>query len=82
MTTQSGNTARRPSGGRLSPRRLQVATLVAEGKQSKEIAEILGLSPGTIKQYLHDIYRHLGIANRAELASWETNRQRDYDPPK
>ena len=56
--------------------------LVAEGMHSKEIATLLGITVGSVKQYLSIIYRKLGLPNRAALATWETNRQRDYDPPK
>jgi two-component system nitrate/nitrite response regulator NarP len=35
---------------------------------NKEIAHELHLSEGTIKEYLHRIFRKLGTKNRTELA--------------
>lgn len=54
----------------LSPRRKQLATLVSEGQQNKEIAYTLGLTEGTVKVYLSDLFAALGVPNRAALAAW------------
>lgn len=43
--------------------------LVAEGKSSKEIAPIVGLSHGTVDQYLSRATVILGARNRASAAS-------------
>jgi len=42
--------------------------LVSQSKLNKEIAHELHLSEGTIKEYLHRIFRKLGTKNRTELA--------------
>ncbi len=52
----------------LSFRERQIVLLVREAKANKEIAAELCLSEGTIKEYLHHIFRKLGVRNRTELA--------------
>jgi two-component system nitrate/nitrite response regulator NarL len=51
----------------LSPRELQVAEGAAQGQSNKEIANRLGLSEHTIKNYLIRIFEKLGVSNRFEL---------------
>jgi DNA-binding NarL/FixJ family response regulator len=60
----------RPKSKTLTVREQQVIDLVAEGKLNKEIGHILHLSEGTIKEYLHKIFRKVGVTNRTELAIW------------
>ena len=50
-----------PFGGKLSPQLLKVALLMAKGYQTPQIAELLKLSPNTIKVYRADVGRRLGI---------------------
>jgi two-component system nitrate/nitrite response regulator NarL len=52
----------------LSPREQQVIGLVAQAKPNKIIAYELGLSEGTIKEYLYRIFRKVEVSNRTELA--------------
>lgn len=51
----------------LSPRELQVAALIKQGKSSKDIAQILNLSIGTVNSYRNSIREKLN------LVSSETN---------
>ena len=53
---------------RLSRRRRQVALLFAAGATQGEVAEALRLSPSTVNNYLVDVYRALGVADKAALA--------------
>jgi DNA-binding NarL/FixJ family response regulator len=55
----------------LSVRETQVADLIQQAKSNKEIAYELGLTTGTVKEYLFHIFRKLGISNRTELALWK-----------
>lgn len=59
--------ARREGRHLLTPRQLQVAEGAARGARNDELAEVLGLAPGTIKVHLRHIYKTLGIRGRAEL---------------
>ncbi|MHA6332818.1 response regulator [Qipengyuania sp. CAU 1752] len=52
----------------LSRRERQIADRVAQGARNREIAETLGMSEGTVKVYLYNVYRKLGIRTRTELA--------------
>jgi len=52
----------------LTVRETAVAKLIAKGLRNRQIGEELGMTEGTIKVYLHNIYRKLGLANRTELA--------------
>ena len=46
----------------------QVAALVAEGMTNGEIAKLLFVSPGTVKNHLPHIFSKLGVERRTELA--------------
>lgn len=51
----------------LSKREEDVVELLVDGMQNREIAQMLGLSEHTVKNYLFRIYDKLGISTRSEL---------------
>lgn len=51
----------------LSKREMEVVRSLAEGLTNREIAEQLGLSQHTIKNYLFRVFDKLGVSNRLEL---------------
>jgi DNA-binding CsgD family transcriptional regulator len=53
----------------LSPRELEVLSLVAEGRTNHEIAERLVLSEHTVNRHVANILRKLGLPSRAAAAS-------------
>jgi len=48
----------------LAPRELQVASLIKEGKTTKEIAEFLNVTPSAVNICRHRIRHKLGLNNR------------------
>jgi len=50
----------------LSERERAVLRLAEEGRSNKEIADTLALSPGTVRNYLHEAAQKLDAANRVE----------------
>lgn len=52
----------------LSDRERAALRLAETGKSSKEIARVLGISPGTVRNYLHEAMQKLGVNNRIEAA--------------
>jgi DNA-binding NarL/FixJ family response regulator len=51
----------------LTPRERQVALLVTRGLSNKDVARELGLSEGTVKIHVHNIFQKLGAKNRYGL---------------
>jgi DNA-binding CsgD family transcriptional regulator len=52
----------------LTPQQASLVVCVYSGMRNKEIGAAMGLSEGTVKQYLSRIYEQTGIAGRTELA--------------
>ncbi|WP_376099879.1 LuxR C-terminal-related transcriptional regulator [Roseomonas sp. CCTCC AB2023176] len=58
-----------PAGGpALSPRQREVQSLLARGLSNREIAERLGITPGTAKLHVSAVLKRLGAANRTQAA--------------
>ena len=55
----------------LSPREVEVLSLVVAGKATPEIAATLFVSPRTVQTHLTNVYGKLGVVNRAEAVAWE-----------
>ena len=57
----------------LTDRQLQIMRLIADGCTSREIADVLGLSPGTISSHKVAIYRKLKVDSAASAVRrcWE-----------
>jgi len=51
----------------LTRREHQVALLVGRGLSNKEVARGLGISDGTVKLHVHNIFQKLGARNRYGL---------------
>jgi len=52
---------------RLTDRETEIVRLVALGKTNAEVAERLGITEGTVKTHLNNVFKKLGLRNRAEL---------------
>ncbi len=63
------------SGGEpLTPRELEILKLVAEGRTSNEIADLLVLSVKTVERHRADILHRLGVRDRVELTRYAIRR--------
>jgi DNA-binding NarL/FixJ family response regulator len=49
---------------RLTPRQWQLLDLLAAGHTNAQIARRLGVSEGTVRTHLENIYRRLNVTNR------------------
>ena len=70
--TTIGAGSRRATAPRsgLTARELDVLRLLAAGRTNAEIAEALFVSLATARTHVANIYRKLGVANRAEAADY------------
>jgi ATP/maltotriose-dependent transcriptional regulator MalT len=66
---RSREAARSVGPSALSPRELEVATLVAAGKRNRDVAAALFVSEKTVESHLARIYDKLGVRSRAALAA-------------
>lgn len=59
----------------LSPRQQEIMQLLAQGLSNKEIANILGITEGTIRVHLSAIFKAIKVSNRTEATLWYLLRQ-------
>jgi DNA-binding NarL/FixJ family response regulator len=59
----------------LTPRELEVLKLVAEGRSSREIAELLVVSIKTVERHRADILHRLGLRDRVDLTRYAIRRR-------
>jgi DNA-binding CsgD family transcriptional regulator len=58
----------RPPASHISPREREVLSLVVAGRSNREIAEVLFISPYTVKSHMTSLLTKLDAENRAQLA--------------
>jgi DNA-binding CsgD family transcriptional regulator/Tfp pilus assembly protein PilF len=66
--------ATRQAFGGLTAREREVAALVAQGKTSREIADLLVVSERTAEGHVSNILGRLGFTSRAQIAAWVVER--------
>lgn len=54
----------------LSYREGEVAALITQGLRNREISDQLGLSPNSIKSYVRNAYRKMGVESRSQAVLW------------
>ncbi len=54
----------------LTPKEIQVATLVWEGLTNREISKLMGTTEQVIKNHLRSIFDKIGVWSRLELAMY------------
>jgi DNA-binding NarL/FixJ family response regulator len=62
----------------LSPQEVDLLAGVVRGLSNREIAELMSLSPNTVKSYIRSAYRKIGVTTRSQAVSWCI--QRGFDP--
>ena len=67
--------ATRPSGLKmempsLTPQEIRILNLITEGLDNNTIAEILSVSPNTVKTHVSNIFSKLGVSDRTQAAIW------------
>jgi two-component system, NarL family, response regulator DevR len=63
----------------LTEQEVRVLSYLSEGKTNREIAEILSLGEGTVRNYVSSIFSKLHVNNRAEAAAYAAAHNiRDY----
>lgn len=67
-TTQSELTETEAKPEPLTKREQEVLTLLALGKTNQEIAEILFITPGTVRVHVHGILKKLEVRDRTQAA--------------
>ena len=60
----------------LTPRERDVISQISIGLSNKGIARALGISEGTVKIHLHNLYCKLELGNRTKLAMWAVDHSR------
>ena len=65
---------------RLTAREAEVLYWVVKGKINRDIGDILGASPATVKKHLERVYAKLGVETRTAAAGMAMNRIRQLHP--
>lgn len=58
----------------LTPQEVRILQLITEGLNNGTIAEILSLSPNTVKSHVRNIFIKLGVSDRTQAAIWAIRR--------
>ena len=64
-----------PTRNRLTPREREIVQLLAEGKSSKEVAVVLGISVKTAETHRANIMRKLQLHSVSELVRYAIKNQ-------
>jgi DNA-binding NarL/FixJ family response regulator len=70
-TTPVGMKKEMPS---LTPQEVRIIQLIAEGLDNNTIAEILSVSPNTVKTHVSNIFTKIGVSDRTQAAIWAIRR--------
>jgi DNA-binding CsgD family transcriptional regulator len=65
----------------LTARERDLAALVVKGWSNKQVARELGITEGTMKAHLHNIFQKLGVPNRTALTMLVHRRQTLFQEP-
>jgi DNA-binding NarL/FixJ family response regulator len=57
-------------GEGLSDREAEILALITQGMSNADVARLTYLSPNTVKSYIRNIYRKIGVASRTQAVLW------------
>ena len=57
-------------GDALTARQVEILALVASGLSNPDVAQQLGIAPGTVKTHLTTIYKAIGVNNRVQATRY------------
>jgi DNA-binding NarL/FixJ family response regulator len=73
-TGEQAHTSRdhdRPGGREgLKKREAEILALITQGNSNAEIATRVHLSENTVKSYVHQLYRTIGVTSRTQAVLW------------
>ena len=58
----------------LTEQEIRILTMIAEGLTNSDIAEVLTVSPNTVKTHVRNIFAKLGVSDRTQAAIWAIRR--------
>jgi len=67
QTVVGRETGSREVAQTLTPREIEIVKMMAEGLRNRAIGDRIGISEGTVKVHLHNVYEKLGLDGRLEL---------------
>lgn len=65
----------------INDRDRQMLELLAQGASNRSIAESLGYREGTMRVYLHGLYKKLGVGNKTSAVIWYFDRLKEEGVP-
>jgi DNA-binding NarL/FixJ family response regulator len=66
----AAHAAAREASEILTPREMEILRLAAEGHSNVQLAQMLWVTPQTVKFHLSNIYEKLDVTNRTEASRW------------
>ena len=64
----------------INAKELKMLELLSQGGSSKSMAQSLGFKEGTMRVYMHHLYRKLGVNSKTRAVTWYfANASRDVD---
>ena len=57
-------------GEGLTDRESEILALITQGKSNAEVARLTYLSPNTVKSYIRNTYRKIGVQSRSQAVLW------------
>lgn len=70
ITNKTGKISNQLSRAGLTKRELEIATLIYQGTNTRDISEEINLSYHTVRNHIKSIYNKLGVSTRSEMLVW------------